>query len=715
MTQDEFDILCSKTNATYNTDGNYSIHCPCHADSDPSCSIKLKDSKLLVNCWVGCDRKEIYKALIELLPKRQVLTQKEHQDSTFHEYYNADGSYYGRSVRKYYIHNGERAKKMYSLKYDALTRTWAKGSNGKTIGLSAKTAPLYGLIPLLNSSKTKAVFIVEGETKVDELLKHGLIAVCNQGGAKKWSSHHNVHLLGRTCILVPDNDTPGHEHVSITAAMLRESGITDLRLLELPGLGESEDVVDYLQRNTIDDFKALARKSEKFPELETLTTVTKQLETIVQQSDGTVKKRSTSPTSADYQQVFQKIVPVRKDLFSNEGMYYDHTISMWTPVLNRISTYKVEIQDLLATGCPLKFKTNAVEDNLKHYIQGLAPEFLVDIPEWDGVDRLQAMANAVEFDPMTKMDGEMFGYFLKDWYCKAFKRAFHPEVQNRMIVLQGSQGAGKDFFASTLIKGLGQFASEFAVTGNNDKDMYLQLSNNMVLRIGEFDKTSKMHVSILKDIITNERMQIRGSYEKKAVIRPSRASFISTANVQDILRDYTGNRRYLVFFIKKINWNYPSTPQDSAQVMAQAYHYSINNWTESEGLVVKAEHTMDVLVSALTPENPEDIVIETWVDQAKKIVGDWDIGRDLTGEIHHLDADQASSVLKIIRERTGYSDRSIRTILNRRGFRKVAKINGVSTRVFLTEPQENLNFDTGDATAKDHNIILRKLDKLDVN
>jgi hypothetical protein len=505
------------------------------------------------------------------------------------------------------------------------------------------------------------------------------------------------------------------EHVSMVAASLRESGITNLRFLELPHLREGEDVVDFLVNHTIEDFKELAKKSPKFPELEGTIPLLNQITEAVNAETGTVKKRSSTPTSEDYQKIFQEIIPVRKDLFSNEGMYYDHTISMWTPVLNMLSSYKVKFQDILATGCPLKFKTTAVEDNLKHFIKGLQPEFLVDIPEWDGVDRLQEMANAVEFDPMTRMDSEMFGYFIKDWYCKAFKRAFHPEVQNRMIVLQGSQGAGKDYFASVLIKGLGQFASEFAVTGNNDKDMYLQLSNNMVLRIGEFDKTSKMHVSILKDIITNERMQIRGSYEKKAVIRPSRASFISTANVQDILRDYTGNRRYLIFFLKKINWTYPSTPQDSAQVMAQAYHYSVNNWTESEGLVVQAEKTMDTLVTALTPENPEDVVIEIWTEQAKKLVGEWDIGKDLTGEIGFLDAEQASHALKVVRERTGYADRAIRTILNRRGFRKVVRVGGQSVRAFLVEPQENLNFDTGDASTKDQNIILRKLERLDVN
>lgn len=710
MTSAEFDTLVVKMQATFSTNGEWICKCPAHDDESPSLSLKLKDEKFLFHCFAGCSQARVLESLKDYLP-RVSSPKSDTKERTEHMYYNWDGTMFGKVSRVYSFFNGEKVKNIYSREYDNVLKQWATKKDGKPKGMSAKTAPLYNLLALKSASEGRVVFIVEGEGKADLLNANGLLAVCNQGGAGKWSDHLCPPLLGKKIILCPDNDEAGMMHISVVARSLRAHNINDIHYLELPDLNEGEDCVQYIERNGINAFKELAKKAPKYPELEGESVPKREFEkTLEHETNSGPKVRSGKATTLDYQKFFQKHLPIRRDIFSADGMYWDEKMQLWSAVLNKVPTFKCEMRDVLAQGCPIKFHPSHIEDNLNHYVDTLPLELLIDVEEWDGRDRIQEMCNAVEFDETTKMNSEMFGYFLKDWFKTAFMRTFNPEVQNRMIILQGMQGAGKDFFVEVLTRTLGQFCSSFQVSETHNKDMYLQLNNNMILKIGEFDKTGRLHVSILKDIITSVNTQIRASHERKAKTRPSRASFISTANVPDILRDSTGNRRYLVFFIKHIEWNYPKTAQDSNQVLAQAFHYYKTNHKFDEVLVRKAEDTMKSLIDLLTPENPEEIVIELYLSEVKRIQDDQSIEYMIMDTTNRMLSDnQVAGIMKVIRERTQYSEKAIRGILTRRGFRKMTRINGKPTRAFLMDPVDSINHDTSEATEKENNVILRRL------
>lgn len=705
MTQDEFDTIIRKINAEYRTDGRWWACCPAHADSNPSLTLKLDGDKLLVKCWSNdCDAVSILKALTAELPKRKV---EDNRKKTEHTYYNSDGSIYGRVLREYYFVDGVRKKKIYSNLYDPVLRTWAKGENGKMRGMSAKDSPLYGLMPLLASPANKAVFVVEGEGKVDLLLKHGIIAVCNQGGACKWGDHLSPWLLGRTVILVPDIDVAGYEHTSLVAKSLRECGVTNILFLDLGDvLTDKQDVVDFEEKFGIDEFKERARRAVKMPELQGQSPELRRLEKAA--ASDPKGRREGKASSQDYQNLFKQLVEIRKDIFSDDGMYWDETLKLWTPILNKVSSFRCAITDIMSKGSPLKFSESKVDDQLTHYISTLTPEFLIEVEEWDGEDRIQQIANHCEFDKTTRMTSEFFGYFLKDWYMKAIQRAFDPSVQNRMIVLQGEQGLGKDYMVDVLTKSLGQFSVPFQVTDGNNKDMYLQLSDAMILKIAEFDKTGRVHVSILKDIITGGNTKIRGSYERKAKIRPSRASFISTANIQDILRDSTGNRRYLLFFLKGINRDYP---KNSPQILAQAWHYYKHSVEFGDTLKKGAEDCMERLIKALTPENPEDFIIEIYNQEVDRIIQSEEIERRiLINRNGFLEQDQAQGIFETIKKRTGNTEKVIRMILKRRGYQKTIRLEGQSRRVWLMDPQEYIE---EEIRPNQEGMILRKLERMD--
>ncbi len=122
---------------------------------------------------------------------------------------------------------------------------------------------LYRLPDMLKADPKLLVYIVEGENKVDELRKMGLVAICNPMGAKKWQDSYSIWLKGRNIVILPDNDTDGHEH----AAQVKKSlagNAASARIIELPGLSEKGDIIDWLKaggtREQLEQLSALPKR-----------------------------------------------------------------------------------------------------------------------------------------------------------------------------------------------------------------------------------------------------------------------------------------------------------------------------------------------------------------------------------------------------------------------------------------------------------------------
>jgi len=103
---------------------------------------------------------------------------------------------------------------------------------------------LYRLPDLIASSPA-TVFVCEGEKDCDALVKLGLIATTNSGGAGKWRDEYTESLRGRDVVILPDNDRPGQEHAEGVAKALLGVAST-IKVLKLPGLPDKGDVSDWL-------------------------------------------------------------------------------------------------------------------------------------------------------------------------------------------------------------------------------------------------------------------------------------------------------------------------------------------------------------------------------------------------------------------------------------------------------------------------------------
>lgn len=90
------------------------------------------------------------------------------------------------------------------------------------------------------------VFVVEGEKDVENLVKLGLTATCNAGGAGKWKREHAECLRDADVIVIPDNDQAGEDHAESVAQSLAGKA-TRIRILRLIGLERKGDVSDWLE------------------------------------------------------------------------------------------------------------------------------------------------------------------------------------------------------------------------------------------------------------------------------------------------------------------------------------------------------------------------------------------------------------------------------------------------------------------------------------
>ena len=102
---------------------------------------------------------------------------------------------------------------------------------------------LYRLPELI---KSKYCFIVEGEGKVDLLNSWGLTATCLDSGASSplRDEYLKVFENKEKIVILPDNDTPGKNYAYKIANLLHGK-VSTLKVVELPGLKESEDVIDW--------------------------------------------------------------------------------------------------------------------------------------------------------------------------------------------------------------------------------------------------------------------------------------------------------------------------------------------------------------------------------------------------------------------------------------------------------------------------------------
>ncbi len=235
-------------------DGQYIALCPGHHDTKPSLSIKEADSKILLQCFAGCELAEILKPL-GLAPKDLFLnsrkTKLEHREiEAIYHYMDASGKPF-EVVRT-------RPKGFYQRQPD--------GKGGYINNLDGIMPTLYHQSEIIPKAITHGdtIHIPEGEADCDRLWGLGLVATCNSGGAGKWRDSYSNTLAGAKVVVLPDNDQVGKDHAQQIAQSLYGRA-TNIKILELPNLSPKGDVSDWLDNGgTADELEALVNRTSLY-------------------------------------------------------------------------------------------------------------------------------------------------------------------------------------------------------------------------------------------------------------------------------------------------------------------------------------------------------------------------------------------------------------------------------------------------------------------
>lgn len=307
---------------------------------------------------------------------------------------------------------------------------------------------------------------------------------------------------------------------------------------------------------------------------------------------------SSVPTEYETYEAFfyATFASFKKDVFSGELLVKED--GSWQSIKNQIRllrSYAQETDGLI--------KPQRIEDHLARFSKKFRPELLIDIPEHDGTqDVLRDVCNCVH--PVNITQDELYELLL-EWGANMWLRFESPTHQNKVLILQSAQGVGKDYLLRAMFGALEQFFINFTVT-HNERENLAVLNQGLVINISEFDRTSRMNTGLLKDMITRDSTFVRLPFEKCAVKRAVRCSFVGSCNTRNILTDTTGNRRYVVIEIDKIDRNYPNN--SSLEILAQFKAAAKTGYKASFATLEKMNH----YIQTITPKAPTDEVLDIY-------------------------------------------------------------------------------------------------------
>ena len=213
----------------------YTAPCVAHDDANPSMSIADgKNGGIVVKCHAGCDQRELMHVLMarDLWPAPpEKKTGATKQIVASYDYTDADYKLVFQVVR-------------YAPKDFRQRRPDEKGGWIWSMG-DVERVP-YRLPDVKDAiAAGETVFVCEGEKDCDNLANIGITATTSPAGAGKWPSYFAKHFVGAKVAVLPDNDQPGRQHARQVADAIRKD-VSDVLILELPGLPPKGDVSDWL-------------------------------------------------------------------------------------------------------------------------------------------------------------------------------------------------------------------------------------------------------------------------------------------------------------------------------------------------------------------------------------------------------------------------------------------------------------------------------------
>ena len=188
--------------------------------------------------------------------------------------------------------------------------------------------------------------------------------------------------------------------------------------------------------------------------------------------------------------------------------------------------------------------------------------YFEQLPEWDGTDRVSALARRVSDNPVW-----VNGFHRWMLGLSAQWMQFRPDTNNANrannansanntssinransvapLLVSSRQGLGKSTFCRLLMPDALKAYYTESYDLSSPASAEAKLAAYGLINLDEFDKLSASKMPLLKNLMQASALNIRKTYKRSASALPRIASFIGTSNREDLLVDRTGSRRFL--------------------------------------------------------------------------------------------------------------------------------------------------------------------------
>lgn len=193
-------------------------------------------------------------------------------------------------------------------------------------------------------------------------------------------------------------------------------------------------------------------------------------------------------------------------------------------------------------------------------------EYFDNLKKWNKkTDHINKFSKTI-----TTEDEERFAETFQRFLVGTIDCLLNPDSVNDVcLVFQSGQGMGKTRWMRSILPN--QFQSEYLYEGNIDtrnKDHVIYLSQYWFIHLDELETLKSNEIGAIKSYITRQRISARKAFGRYTSHFVRRASFLGSVNDDKFLTDTTGNRRWLVFKTKNIDYMHGLDPD---AMWAQAY------------------------------------------------------------------------------------------------------------------------------------------------
>jgi predicted P-loop ATPase len=182
-------------------------------------------------------------------------------------------------------------------------------------------------------------------------------------------------------------------------------------------------------------------------------------------------------------------------------------------------------------------------------------EYVLNLQEWDGVDRFPELLNQIKLKNETAAERAFLVKYFTKWFVTLVASLIDKDVINEVaVIFTGNEGRGKTrFFNSLIPKDLRLKYFYCGTFDPREKDHREMLGTKILIQLDEMETMNRVESGILKSTLSTRYVVLRRAFGRGNIHLYRNASFAGTINDDKFLLDTGANRRWLPFTIEDIN------------------------------------------------------------------------------------------------------------------------------------------------------------------